>query len=418
MKRSRKRETLALGKGMNRHRILARWVQGVLLALFTLLPVWAEADVLDDLRQQLLERRQRLQAIEGRIEQYRAEVAERREAADTLRGQIRVIEGQVSSLKLEIDKTAVEVEKTEAEERVVGEEVRLATGDIDRKRRQLRETVRLLQVVETDSVVEAFFKYPSLSGALTEFRAVERVQQRTQETLGEVKQLREALEAKAAALRDLERELKELKDRQDKQKHTLEDQEATKERLFEITKSEEAEFQKLLNAAAAERRRANAEIASIETEVRAELARRGITSLGGVGIFDWPVDPIFGISCGFHCPDYPYRNLIGPHSGIDLPTHMGTPVRAGADGYVARTFDSGGSGYSYILILHGENFSTVYGHLSSIAVGEGKFISRGQVIGATGGAPGTHGAGLSTGPHLHFEVRKDGVPVNPALYLP
>ncbi|TSC73114.1 MAG: peptidase M23 [Parcubacteria group bacterium Gr01-1014_38] len=403
---------------MNHRTVVARWVRGVFVVLCALLPLWADADVLDDLRQQLLERRQKLQEIEGRIERYRQEVAERQEVADTLRGQVRVIEGQVSALTLELDKTAVEVEKTETEERVVGEEIRRAEGEMDKKRRQLREAIRLLQVVETDSVVETFFKYPSLSGALTEIRAVERVQQRTQETLGEVKQLREALGTKAASLRDLERELKELKDRQEKQRRTLEDQEAAKERLYEITKSQEAEFQELLQEAAAERRRANAEIARIEAEVRAELARQGITSLGGVGIFDWPVDPIFGISCGFHCPDYPYRHLIGPHAGIDLPTHMGTPVRAGADGYVARTYDSGGPGYSYILILHGDNFSTVYGHLSSIAISEGKFVTRGQAIGATGGAPGTRGAGLSTGPHLHFEVRKDGVPVNPAQYLP
>lgn len=397
---------------------MRRAIAFLLPAACFLFPLFASADVLDDLRQQLLERRQALQAIEGRIQRYRQEVSERREVAETLRGQIRVIENQVSSLKLELDKTAIEVEKTEAEGQVVSEEIRRAESDMDRKRRQLREALRLLQVVETDSVVEAFFKYPSLSGALTEIRAVERVQQRTQETLGEMKQLREALESKAASLRDLERELKELKDRQEKQKRTLEDQEVAKERLHEITKSQEAEFQTLLNKAAAEQRRANAEIANIEAEVRAELARQGITSLGGVGTFDWPIDPIFGVSCGFHCPDYPYQHLLGPHAGVDIPTHMGTPVRAGADGYVARANDSGGSGYSYVLILHGDNLSTVYGHLSSVSIGTGKFVTRGQTIGATGGAPGTRGAGLSTGPHLHFEVRKNGIPVNPAQYLP
>lgn len=391
----------------------------VLLAVaFFLLPFGASADVLDDLREKLFERRQQLQAIEARVEQYRQEVAQRQQEATTLRGQLRVIEQNVTALTLEIDRTAVEIEEVIAESAAVAEEIRRQEEVIAEKREQLRELVRLLQVLEADSGLEAFFKYPSLSGVLVEQRAITRVQQRTHEALNGIKELRAELHKRSEALRDFERELAELQARQEAQKKTLQDQETAKNRLLEVTKAQEKEFQKLLNSAAADHRRAQAQISSIETEVRAELARRGITRLGGVGIFDWPVDPIFGVSCGFHCADYPFASFLGPHTGIDLPTHMGTAVRAGADGYVARARDSGGAGYSYVLILHGDDFSTVYGHLSSISVPDGAFVTRGQVIGGSGGAPGSHGAGLSTGPHLHFEVRKSGTPVNPASYLP
>ena len=383
-----------------------------------LVPVVASADVLDELRDRLAESRKRLQDIEGRIDQYRKQVAEQQAQANTLRGQIRLIDQEVDALTLELDKTAVEIEKVETESAAVHEELRRMEEDIDRKRTQLREAVRLIQAFEADSLVETFFKYPTLSGAIVEVRAIERVQQKTQQTLAEIKDLRAALQTKAEALRDLERELKELKERQERQKKTLEEQQTAKQRLFEVTKAQEAKFQDLLEQTAAEQRRANAAIAGIEARVREELARRGITRLGGVGIFDWPVDPIFGIACGFHCPDYPYLRLIGPHTGVDLPTHVGTPVRAGADGYIARANDAGGPGYSYVLMLHGDDFSTVYGHLSSIAVKDGAFVTRGQVLGYTGGVPGSRGAGLSTGPHLHFEVRKNGIPTDPARYLP
>lgn len=398
--------------------ILRRILALLLPVACFLVPLAASADVLDELRERLFERRQKLQDIEKRISAYREEVSERRQQATTLQGQIRVIEQQVNSLTLEIDKTAVEVEEVQVESTAVAEEIRRTKTEMDEKREQLREMLRLLQALESDSAIEAFFKYPSLTGALVEIRALGLVQRRTQETLATIAALRGELEGRAGALRDFERELAELKARQEAQKLTLKDQESAKERLFQITRSQEAEFQKLLGAAAAEQRRANAEIARVEAEVRAELERRGLVKLGGVGIFDWPIDPIFGVSCGFHCPDYPYRNFLGPHTGIDLPTHMGTAVRAGADGYVARAFDSGGSGYSYVLLLHGDNLSTVYGHLSSVAVGSGAFVTRGQPIGSSGGAPGSRGAGLSTGPHVHFEVRKDGIPVNPAGYLP
>lgn len=397
-------------------------IHGVIFALvpiaYCLLPLAASADVLDDLRDRLAESRQKLQAIEAKVDEYRARVQEQQAEATTLRGQIVLIDRQVDALTLELDKTSVEIEKVEDESAVVGEELRRAEEDVHRKRGQLKESLRILQTLSADSVVETFFKYPSLSGAITEVRALERVQQKMQETLGVIKELRAALRVKATVLADLERELKELKERQTRQKQTMEAQQVAKQRLFEVTKEQEAKFQDLLEQTAVEQRRANAQIAQIEAGVRAELARLGIARLGGVGTFDWPIDPSFGITCGFHCPDYPYRHLLGPHTGIDIPANIGTTIRAVADGYVARAHDAGGPGYSYVLLLHGDDFSTVYGHLSSISVSDGQFINRGQPIGGTGGAPGMHGAGLSTGPHLHFEVRQNGIPTDPARYLP
>jgi murein DD-endopeptidase MepM/ murein hydrolase activator NlpD len=155
----------------------------------------------------------------------------------------------------------------------------------------------------------------------------------------------------------------------------------------------------------------------LDGKIREQLRQQGLGNLGSVGILDWPIEPIYGISCGFHCGGYPYAYLIGPHSGTDIPTSVGTPIHAPADGYVGRTHDSGGSGYSYILLVHGDNISTVYGHVSGFAVSEGKFVKRGDVIGYTGGAAGAHGSGLSSGPHLHFEVRKNNVAVDALNYL-
>ena len=78
-----------------------------------------------------------------------------------------------------------------------------------------------------------------------------------------------------------------------------------------------------------------------------------------------------------------------------------------------------GLGYSYIVLQHEAGLQTIYGHVSDASVQEGTRVTTGEIIGHSGGEPGTLGAGLTTtGPHLHFAVRKDNVLVDPLQYLP
>ncbi|MGB8261585.1 MAG: M23 family metallopeptidase [Terracidiphilus sp.] len=122
----------------------------------------------------------------------------------------------------------------------------------------------------------------------------------------------------------------------------------------------------------------------------------------------WPVEGRLGSSFGSR--QDPINGEGAFHSGIDIDAPWGTPVRATADGEV--TGDSMGAGYGRQIVLnHGHDVLTVYGHLSSVAVMAGQHVSRGQVIGYVGQT------GRATGPHLHYEVRVHHVPVNPHKYL-
>jgi murein DD-endopeptidase MepM/ murein hydrolase activator NlpD len=122
----------------------------------------------------------------------------------------------------------------------------------------------------------------------------------------------------------------------------------------------------------------------------------------------WPVEGRVG--SGFGQRMDPFSGEGAFHEGIDLEAPLGTPVRAAGDGEV--TVAGMNSGYGReIMIDHGHDVFTLYGHLSAMAVTVGQHVIRGQVIGLVGQS------GRATGPHLHYEVRVHKVAVNPHKYL-
>jgi murein DD-endopeptidase MepM/ murein hydrolase activator NlpD len=111
-------------------------------------------------------------------------------------------------------------------------------------------------------------------------------------------------------------------------------------------------------------------------------------------------------SSGFGMRRHPIFGVRRMHSGVDIAAPRGTAVLAAADGTVAYTGWFGGYG-KIVIIDHGAGVSTLYAHLSSILTHEGRLVRRGQLVARVGST------GYSTGPHVHFEVRVNGVPVNP-----
>jgi murein DD-endopeptidase MepM/ murein hydrolase activator NlpD len=146
----------------------------------------------------------------------------------------------------------------------------------------------------------------------------------------------------------------------------------------------------------------------LESQQRAAGIAGGGDHSGSAGMFSWPVTGT--ITSPFGWRSNPFGGAPEFHQGLDIAAPTGTTVTAAAGGTVIMAQWYGGYG-NYILIDHGGGYSTGYGHLSAIYVSTGQSVQRGQAIGAVGST------GQSTGPHLHFEVRIAGKPVDPAPRL-
>lgn len=169
--------------------------------------------------------------------------------------------------------------------------------------------------------------------------------------------------------------------------------------IEDLSASQEAELEALI----VERQR--------ELEAQREAARRAAGIVGTTsapGALAWPVSGTITSPFGYR--RNPFGGGMEFHQGLDIAAPMGTTITAAAAGTVISAGWYGGYG-NYILIDHGGGMATGYGHCSQIFVSVGQQVQKGQAIGAVGST------GVSTGPHVHFEVRINGKAVDPAPYL-
>ncbi|QLE49199.1 peptidase M23 [Nostoc sp. C057] len=171
--------------------------------------------------------------------------------------------------------------------------------------------------------------------------------------------------------------------------------EAAQNQLERESKNLEALIQRKVGEARA------TEEAQTKTNSRTAIVR-------GTGVMAYPSDASTSSPFGWRIhPILGYRRF---HAGLDFAASYGSKIRAADSGRVIFAGWYGGYGRA-VIIDHGNGLTTLYGHTSELYVSEGQAVERGQAIGAVGST------GFSTGPHLHFEVRRNGTPVDPANYL-
>ena len=214
---------------------------------------------------------------------------------------------------------------------------------------------------------------------------------------------REALLQQKAELDDIRKQLAAAHAESQKEKEIVAQKTMERQKLYEQALAEKAQ----LDAEYEELQRNSQEITAMIQ--RMEQEGRMMPQAGGTGQLAWPVNG--EITSPFGWRVHPIWGTQIFHAGLDIGADYGDPVHAADSGTVVFAGWMGGYGNA-VMIDHGGGMVTLYGHNSSITVGEGEQVSKGQTIALAGST------GNSTGPHCHFEVRIHGEVVSPLQYLP
>lgn len=370
----------------------------------------------DELSDEVKAREKRIKEIDSLAGRFRSRINEQEQAQSTLENTVALLENRIQEKQLAVERAQQQIELTSLEIDRLGQQIATEQTKIEKRQSSLAELLRQIHEAEQVSVVDVLVTRPSLSEYFANVEELRRLQDDLSDATKSVKTLKTTLETKKTEQLARQGLLTEQKGALEKEKLNLEGERSAKMSLLAESLNTEEEFRKILYELRQEQQSTTDDVLGLQERLKEKLNSVDQALARGDVLLSWPVPAKRGISAHFHDHTYPFRNLF-EHPGTDIPVPVGTPVKAAAGGYIAYT-RTGKQYGNYIMVIHPGNVATVYAHLSRFNVDADQYVERGDVIGYSGGRPGDQGAGLSTGPHLHFEVRLNGIPTDPEPFLP
>ena len=363
-----------------------------------------------------------LDSIQQQVNQQNAAKADAETVIGSVSEQLRQIEEQLRQATAELG--TIKEQRVSVENDITLNERQLAEAQ---KRLEGRETVfykrvRDIYINGRLSYIDVVIGSKDFSDFANRLEVLKRIIDSDITLINEIKKERAEIEAHKQKLETDRAKLVELEKAALAKQAEIEQKKAERNVVLQKAQNDRATAMQAieeLNASSAQVSAMLKERQAARVAAAAAVAAAAQTSAGqgqgasdnwvqGTGQLGWPVSGEITSPYGYRV--HPIWGTTIYHSGIDIGVDEGTPVHAADGGVVVWSGWMGGYGYA-VVIDHGNGLSTLYGHNSELAVDEGQSVAKGQVISYAGST------GNSTGPHVHFEVRVNGDPVDPMGYL-
>jgi murein DD-endopeptidase MepM/ murein hydrolase activator NlpD len=345
--------------------------------------------------------RTRLKDMEAKEALIRSRLRSKKREVWSVAAELQQIDERASRLESRLVQTKARLASELVEQRKLDRELTEQEEALSAKKTLLARRLRSIYMSRGETGLSVLIGARSMSEFAGRKAFTERIARRDRELLVSVRELRDSVARKKREKDGVVARIRQLHKDQTAQAAELEDAMLDKQAALNVLRSERQELERQLEEMERESER-------IEAQIRAYLAVNRSRVAAYRGRFVMPVSGRW--SSGFGMRLHPITRRLRMHNGQDIAAPHGIPVLAAAPGLVISTGWRGGYGQT-VIIDHGGGVSTLYAHCSSIVVSEGQSVTTGQRIAKVGST------GLSTGPHLHFEVRVNGSPVDPSLYL-
>jgi len=365
----------------------------LLLLVTMIMPVKAD---------QLSDQEDLLQELLNQLNQQQAKLNQAASTEKSIMGQVKNIESEAQKAEKEIKRLEDNIDYLQTNINVTEKQMKIQQKELQKQSDLLSERLVMIYEQGESSYLEILLGADDLKDFIVRYDMLKTI----------ISQDRDLIYSISAKKKDLDNRLADL----EVQKKELEVSQANKAAQQATLATQLKDKKSVLNSVQDDKEqyaRAIAELEQASAEAEALIRRLQGKSNGsriGTGTYTWPTPGYGNITSPYGMRFHPILKARKLHTGIDIGAPTGAKIIAADGGTVIYSGWLGAYGNA-IIIDHGAGMSTLYGHQSQLLAREGDTVAKGQIIGRVGST------GWSTGAHLHFEIRRNGTPVNPSTYL-